>query len=114
MITIEKFNEKDFERLINWSYNEEILIQFAGPIFTFPLTTEQLKEYIKNQQRLSFKVISNGNVIGHAEISPSEEKNTVKICRVLIGEKKYMLLCWVKKIKQILETYNLKKTFSLI
>lgn len=108
MITIEKFNEKDFNRLIKWSHNEEILMQFAGPIFTFPLTTEQLNEYIKDRSRLSFKVISDGNVIGHAEISPSEEKNTVKICRILIGEENERGKGYGKEIIKLL----LKKSFN--
>ncbi|NJB84225.1 GNAT family N-acetyltransferase [Wenyingzhuangia aestuarii] len=106
MIAIEKFNEKDFRRLINWSSNEETLTQFAGAIFTFPLTIEQLNEYVNNEQRLSFKVINlnNGNVIGHAEISPSEEENTVKICRILIGEKNQRGKGYGKEIiKQLLD-----------
>jgi len=38
MITLEPFDREDFERLINWVDNEEILVQFGGPIFSFPLT----------------------------------------------------------------------------
>lgn len=88
-IKLELFEEKDFERLIKWSYREEILTQFSGSIFTFPLTFEQLNNYITNKERLSFKVIDSFNdiVIGHAEISPSEDINTIKICRILIGDK---------------------------
>jgi RimJ/RimL family protein N-acetyltransferase len=89
IIKLELFEEKDFDRLIKWVYDEESLIQFAGPIFTFPLTNEQLYDYISNKERLPFKVIDSVNniVIGHAEISPSEETNAIKICRILIGDK---------------------------
>ncbi len=89
IIKLELFEEKDFDRLIKWAYEEETLIQFAGPIFTFPLTNEQLYGYISNKERLPFKVIDSvtNTVIGHAEISPSKETNAIKICRILIGDK---------------------------
>lgn len=89
MITLEPFDKKDFERLINWVDNEEILVQFGGPIFSFPLTIKQLEEYKNDKQRLSFKVIdqSNKTIIGHAELFPSDDNKTIKICRILIGDK---------------------------
>lgn len=103
-IKLEPFAEKDFERLINWSYSEEVLIQFAGPIFTFPLTNEQLNNYISNEKITPFKVIDSfdNTVIGHAEISSSEEMNTVKICRVLIGDKTKRGKGYGKKIIKLL------------
>jgi phosphosulfolactate synthase (CoM biosynthesis protein A) len=72
MITLEPFDREDFERLINWVDNEEILVQFGGPIFSFPLTIKQLEEYKNNKQRLSFKVVDQSNkiIIGHAELFP--------------------------------------------
>jgi len=103
-IKLKPFEKKDFNRLIKWSYNEEILTQFAGPIFTFPLTIEQLKNYKNNKEILSFKVIDSFSniVIGHAEISPSEEINTIKICRILIGDKTKRRKGYGKKIIKLL------------
>lgn|SRR5690606_2810775 len=103
-IKLKPFEKKDFNRLIKWSYNEEILTQFAGPIFTFPLTIEQLKNYKNNKEILSFKVIDSFSniVIGHAEISPSEEINTIKICRILIGDKTKRGKGYGKKIIKLL------------
>ncbi len=88
MVKLERFETNDFERLINWVDSEELLVQFGGPIFTFPLTADQLDEYISDPQRSVFKVIElpANNVIGHAELVPSDHK-TVKICRILIGDK---------------------------
>jgi len=47
MISLENFSENDFEKLISWVSNKEDLIQFAGSIFNFPLTKEQLNNYRK-------------------------------------------------------------------
>ena len=58
MIKLEKFTEQDFERLINWIENEEILVQFSGGIFKFPLTKEQLNEYLYSENIISFKIIN--------------------------------------------------------
>ena len=88
MITLEQFNESDFERLINWVDNEEILVQFAGPLFSFPLTIGQLQEYKNDKNRHLFKVMEPGKrAIGHAELFQSDDEKTVRICRVLIGDK---------------------------
>ncbi|UEG49706.1 GNAT family N-acetyltransferase [Ferruginibacter lapsinanis] len=89
MITLEPFERTDFERLINWIDTEEILVQFGGPIFSFPLTIEQLEAYTNDKQRLSFKVVdqSSKTPIGHAELFPSDDNKTMKICRILIGDK---------------------------
>jgi RimJ/RimL family protein N-acetyltransferase len=88
MVQLERFDTNDFERLINWVDNEELLVQFAGPIFSFPLTIDQLDEYLRDPHRLIYKVIEQPSkkVIGHAELVPSVN-NSVKICRVLIGDK---------------------------
>jgi RimJ/RimL family protein N-acetyltransferase len=90
MITLEPFDREDFERLINWVDNEEILVQFGGPIFSFPLTIKQLEEYKNDKQRLSFKVVDQSSkiIIGHAELFPSDDNKTMKVCRILIGDKK--------------------------
>lgn len=105
-IRLELFEENDFERLIKWSDSQEILTQFAGSIFTFPLTTKQLNHYIDTAERLPFKVIDSATniVIGHAEISPLKEVDTIKICRILIGDKTKRGKGYGKKIiKSLLE-----------
>lgn len=87
MITLEAFEAHDFERLINWLGSEEILIQFGGPLFSFPLTSAQLLDYKNDKNRLSYKVVElpGREVIGHAELFLSEQPEAIKICRILIG-----------------------------
>ena len=89
MIALQPFEENDFERLINWLDNEELLVQFGGPLFSFPLTREQLEVYKNDKNRLSFKVLElpGQEIVGHAELFPSDQPEVIKICRILIGDK---------------------------
>lgn len=90
MIQLARFQPEDFDRLISWMDSEELLVQVAGPIFTYPLTSTQLVTYLEDDQRYAFKVIEthSGEVIGHAEIYKTKE-HSAKICRVLIGDQSF-------------------------
>ncbi|GEM56100.1 hypothetical protein B0A58_15860 [Flavobacterium branchiophilum NBRC 15030 = ATCC 35035] len=110
MIKLEKFTEQDFERLINWIDNEETLVQFSGPIFKFPLTKEQLNEYLYSENIISFKVknLEKNEIIGHSEIYKSEN-NEVKLCRILIGKESQRGKGFGKKIINELVKYSFEK-----
>lgn len=88
MIVLEKFNKDDYDRLINWVDSEKLMIQFSGTIFEYPLTHEQLDNYLTDENRLVYKVIdaSTHKVIGHAELNIDPKNNNASICRVLIGD----------------------------
>lgn len=90
MIQLIPFKPADFKKLISWLDNEELLVQVAGPIFSYPLTAEQLVTYLADEKRYAFKVIdpNTNEAIGHAELYKQEE-NVAKICRVLIGNEAY-------------------------
>jgi len=87
MIQLKAFEVQDFDRLIAWVNSAELLTQFAGSKFTFPLDKNQLHAYILEPHRHIFKVIdsSTNQVIGHAEIYELSDQVAL-ICRVLIGE----------------------------
>jgi len=87
MIKLEAFNENDFSRLISWIDSEELLVQFAGPIFSYPLTNSQLELYLDDKNRHPFKIIDkeSNTIFGHAEIY-LQGNNCVKLCRILIGK----------------------------
>jgi len=89
MIKLEPFTKSDFTRLISWIDNLEELVQFAGPNFSFPLTTDQLEKYLADENSFAFKVkeTRSNKTIGHCEIYKSE--SSAKLCRILIGEKTY-------------------------
>ena len=87
MIRLDTFTESDFSRLISWISSREMLMQFGGPLFIYPLTTHQLTIYCTEQNRFPFKVIDDSlnKVIGHAEIFLPEKQKAV-FCRLLIGD----------------------------
>lgn len=85
MIKLEKFTSKHFEDLISWVDNEEELMQFAGPAYTFPLTKEQLDTSLKDNKRYAFAVIDTGKNIGHCEIYLKD--SSIHLGRILIGDK---------------------------
>ncbi len=115
MIELKPFNKDDFPFLIKWIDNKEILFQFAGDIFAYPLTNIQLEKYLNDLNRNAFKVINkmNNSIIGHSEIYLTKNK-TAKLCRILIGEPKFRGKGLGKIIVQELvrisfEKYNAKK-----
>ncbi len=90
MIRLEKFTNKDFDRFISWIDNEKFMYQFAGPIFTFPVTESQLIDYTSDKNRKIYKVINQetDKVIGHGEINRIDERNkNARLCRILVADK---------------------------
>jgi RimJ/RimL family protein N-acetyltransferase len=87
MIELEPFIEEDFDRILSWIDTEEELIQFAGPMFNYPLTRNQLVGYISSDKRKPYKVRlkSTDNIIGHCELN--FQKSIPRLSRILIGSK---------------------------
>lgn len=88
MIQLEAFTQEDFDRFMSWVDNEEALVQFAGPLFTYPLTHEQLENYLAQTKKKPFKIRlqETGDVIGHCELNL--EKNMPRLSRILIGDQR--------------------------
>ncbi len=86
MISLQPFTPADFNRLIAWANTEEILVQFAGKNFSFPLTVEQLETYINDSNRFAFKAVdtTDNKVIGHCEYYLTGDVS--KLGRVIIGD----------------------------
>jgi len=93
-LELEPFGRDDFRRLMGWIQSPEFLLQWAGPIFKFPLDESQLQVYLEGDeipvvQRRIFKAIQTEShtVVGHIELNHIDEKNrSATLCRVLIGE----------------------------
>jgi RimJ/RimL family protein N-acetyltransferase len=89
MIELLPFNENDFETLKSWIKSREELFQFAGPLFSYPLTNEQLLNYISRLDKKPFKVIltSTKEIIGHCELNFENGNN--RLSRILIGKQEF-------------------------
>lgn len=96
MLELRKFEKTDFDRLISWVPDERFLIQWAGPLFTWPLDEAQLDKYLRETEgekpkRYVFKAIrmADNEVVGHVEFDYiNYEESTGTLSRVLIGEPK--------------------------
>lgn len=89
MIQLEKFEKSDYDRLIDWVNTEELLVNFSGQIFDFPITHQQLDTYLETTDRLVYKVVDakNNIIIGHAELTAIDyRRKSARICRILIGD----------------------------
>lgn len=113
MVELKQFDNTDFDRLIQWIDSEESLIQFAGPIFKYPLTRKQLEVYIADKNRFAFKVIeiNSGEIIGHSEIYDLGN-NTSKLCRILLGNKNFRGKGFGQEIVKKLVEFTFKKLGS--
>ena len=86
MVKLEKFDKSAYPQLISWIRTEEMLMQFGGPEFKFPLTNEQLDKSLSHTNRHAFKVMHapTNTHIGHCEIHLTQ--NSAKFARIIIGD----------------------------
>lgn len=85
MITLLPFTIQDAPQLISKIKDERMLLQFAGPVYRFPLTEEQLETDLTDEKRTLFKISDDdGNTIGHAQIFLKEK--TFLLGRILIWD----------------------------
>lgn len=94
MIRLEKFTENDFKQLIEWINNDHLLTNWAGSLFSFPLTDDSLDWYIKDtndllkSDALVYKAVETetGETVGHISLGSISRKNRAgRISRVLVG-----------------------------
>ena len=94
MIRLEHFDRSDFQQLIDWINNEELLINWSGSLFSFPLTNDSLEWYINDtnvpleSDAFVYKAMDTetGHVVGHISLGGLSWKNrSARISRVLVG-----------------------------
>ncbi len=95
MIKLEYFTSEDFETLLNWIQDEELLLHWAGTQFRFPLTKSKLDWYIKDtndfesSSTLIYKAIESdsGKTVGHISLTSINRTNrSARITRVFVAE----------------------------
>lgn len=94
MIALQYFTPADFDSLIEWIKDEELLMNWAGTQFRFPLTGEKLEWYIKEandfkkSDKLIYKAVdtNSGQTVGHISLSVINRQNgSARITRALVG-----------------------------
>ncbi|PCH60630.1 MAG: GNAT family N-acetyltransferase [Gammaproteobacteria bacterium] len=92
-VELRAFELIDIDRLLSWVDSKELLLNWAGSFFEFPLTRDQCQYYLSTSQgqsstRLIFKAIetSADEVLGHIELDGLDRENqSAFISRVLVG-----------------------------
>ncbi|MFZ4057456.1 MAG: GNAT family N-acetyltransferase [Ferruginibacter sp.] len=93
MIHLVPFKRIHFEELIHWVNSEELLVNWSGSLFSYPLTLDSLNWYIDNtnvkdeSDAFVYRVEdAQGNGVGHISLGGLSWKNrSARISRVLIG-----------------------------
>ncbi len=94
MIELVQFKKDDFEQLIEWIHDEEILTNWSGSLFSFPLSSKSLDWYIEDTNLINesdafvYKAMDkSGTTVGHISLGGISWKNrSARITRVLIGD----------------------------
>jgi RimJ/RimL family protein N-acetyltransferase len=96
MIRLEPINREDLRKIEEWNVGKtsDFLLQWAGPLYKYPLTIEQLEDYYnisvkeENPCIRIFKIImlDNEEMIGTIEIREIDKLNKVgRVGRFLLG-----------------------------
>lgn len=84
---LRKYLQTDFELLNTWITNADLLFQFAGTAWTFPLTEDQIQKYqtVFPERKFYLACTENGNPFAFGEIIVGDI-NSPRLGRLLIGE----------------------------
>lgn len=88
MIKLEQFERTDFKQLIGWIDSPKFMLQWGGRMFSYPLTEQQLENYIQSDT-LIYRVVheESGEVIGHINLTIDRINHSGRIGKVLVGKR---------------------------
>ncbi len=94
MIKLVPFTPADFSQLIDWLDSEQLLTEWSGAMFSYPLTPQALAWYIEgandfaNPEVFIYKAVdaATGAAVGHISLGGISERNrSGRITRVLVA-----------------------------
>lgn len=76
----------DLDVFLNWIPNEEAMVMWSGPTFSWPLDRFQLQKYLTNVHRRYWTAVddSTGAVVGHGSVLLDDEARTCRLGFVLV------------------------------
>lgn len=97
MVKLDLLEKEDLKKFIEWNVNKsaDYLLQWAGTLYSYPLTLAQVENYFQNEVKkdnsniivYKIRLINTGEIIGSIELREVDKDNKVgRICRFLIGE----------------------------
>lgn len=97
MIRLEYFEPHDFQLLIDWISDQDLLMNWAGTQFRFPLTMDKLTWYtldsndFEKSSTFIYKAVDteSGQTVGHVSLTAINRTNrSARITRVLVDQSK--------------------------
>jgi len=92
-IKISELKAEDLGTLVSWAEDEKTMLQWCGPVFDYPLTIEQLKEYYSETEkpepkRIIYKAAEeNGKIAGMCELGAIDRRNGfASLCRIFVDK----------------------------
>ncbi|MEZ8096931.1 GNAT family N-acetyltransferase [Photobacterium swingsii] len=79
------FDQQDYHQLIKWIMSAETNYLWGGPVFSYPLDTEQIRIHCKQHQVFPFLLTRSGIKLGYVELY-QESHDHFRICRVFIAD----------------------------
>jgi len=92
-MVLRSFDRSDFTRLLSWVQTPDQLYQWAGPLFSFPLSADQLDRYLllatgdPPTHRIFTALAANGGEpVGHIELSRIDRLHrSASLSRVMVA-----------------------------
>lgn len=85
-IILRKFEEADFHWLQSWVTSPELLLQFSGDHFPYPLRYEDFADYhTQHPDRTMYIAIAAGQPVAFGEIIP-QDNGRPRLGRILVGD----------------------------
>ncbi len=90
VVILTPFQPSDFDRLISWIGDKDLLVTIAGTEWTYPLTAEQLQVYLDKPESHAFNLVDDAQniTLGHTELIVYDD-GTCKIDKLIIGDPAY-------------------------
>jgi RimJ/RimL family protein N-acetyltransferase len=83
---LKPYTSDDFKLLEKWVTDEDLLLQFAGTDFSYPITTQQMTNYESNfPERCFYVAYENETPFAFGEII-LQDSGIPKLARILVGE----------------------------
>lgn len=89
MIKMIPFTLEDAPALMGWIDSVELLMQFGGPNYSYPLTLDQISTIVQEPNRLAFSFwdIKANQLFGHGQILINEDD--FRLSSLIIGHPNY-------------------------
>jgi RimJ/RimL family protein N-acetyltransferase len=78
------FTEQYHPLLVSWIPDEEFNLLWGGPLYTWPITIEQIASQQAQNEVSSFLLTDDGNIVGFIELI-REDENSYRLCRIIIA-----------------------------